>query len=1486
MRLLLSTVFIYLTTFSYGQLYINEFMASNASTIEDPDFSDDADWIEIYNAGGTVINLNGYYLTDDLSIPNRWKIGNLTIPAKGFLLFWADGKNSNTHTNFKLDALTESIGLFNTALQCVDSVSYSNQYPDVSQGRNITNPSTWGFFTDATPNTPNASLFYSGFALNVPHFSKRGGIYKSNTSIILTNQMGGEIRYTLDGSEPTASSMLYSNPIFINKTTVVRSRIFKTGLIPGPIITNTYFINENLESHGLPVVSIATNPDNLWNPQIGIYVQNFKPDWEIPVNIELFENNGSDRSAFNELAGIKINGLYSWQLPQKMLGVYFSKQYGSGSLDFPVFYDTPRASYKNFALRASGNDWSNTLMRDILGQHATQFNMDLDISAFRWCTVYFNGQYMGIHNFREKIETDYIEEHYGLAEGTFDMVENEDYPECGDLNAYNELKTLFSKDLSVQSDFDAVAEKMDIENFTDLVITEIATGNSSIDHNVMAWKPKDSGKWRWILMDLDRGFFSVNSRMIIFYLDQTSFPFQRLMQNTTYKKYFGQKLADHLYTSFHPAIMTQLIENHLKTIEPEIPNHVERWLGTTSTYGNAMPSVDYWYNEVAKIKSYVQQRPQALLNDLTNYGFSGSALLSVSAYPENAGILKLNGLKIPQTQWDGAYLKQVNATLTAEEKAGYVFKGWKSTIKKALVPKQSIWKFIDNGSNQETAWVAPSFNDDNWSAGQGELGYGDGDENTVVGFGPNSDNKFTTTYFRHLFTLTDADLTGTHYTIELMKDDGAIIYLNGTELVRDNMTYGPITNSTLASISLSGADESEYTSYLIDKNLLKTGINVLAVEVHQNSVSSSDISFDLALNCLMPANNGYLSTQKDFPFTLTGDLSVMAVFEASGECMVPAEITQNTTLYKSCSPYLVQDNVTIQNGVTLTIEPGVELWMSGNSNFYIHGNIEAIGTETDRIVFKINPKYEPRGWGALNFWNSSATSSLSYVTISDATRGPVPERVGAISTFYGNLNLDHLLIENTKLNPLSARYSDISLTNSIIHSSASSDLINIKYGKATIENCTLIGNGEFDSDGIDYDGIENGIIRNTSIYNILGYNADAIDIGEEASLVKIDCVLICNVFDKGISVGQQSSVILINSLVANCNVGIGVKDSSRIDVNRSTFYGNGTSVSCYEKNPGLAGGNAAIKNSILSNTHLATFQSDSKSSTKITYSLSDNEPLPANSNNIWGNPEFTDPTHFDFTLLTSSPALGTGFDNGFPATMGAKIPYLELEPHLLICQLYLNPLNNSNLEYLALYNPAANDIDASGFSIDKGVTCTFPSGTIVPAHDTLFVTDKKWLWDPARTVVQWTDGKLSNNGEAIQLKNQYGMVIDFINYHVEDGWPASAFESDDVMVLKSPTLDNHFPENWEAVPVATIVSAPEYKTEVPLIIYPNPATTQIHVQFIPGTHSIVEIYTPIGQLVLKSPLDAEGNAHIDLAHFSPGLYLVKVNNAYARFLKY
>ena len=157
-----------------------------------------------------------------------------------------------------------------------------------------------------------------------------------------------------------------------------------------------------------------------------------------------------------------------------------------------------------------------------------------------------------------------------------------------------------------------------------------------------------------------------------------------------------------------------------------------------------------------------------------------------------------------------------------------------------------MWKYLANGTDQGTAWRATSFNDTTWPSGPAQLGYGDGDEATVVPFGPDANNKFITTYFRRAFNVTNASLF-TGLTLRLMRDDGAVVYLNGVEVWRTNMPAGTVTHLTAASAAIGGADESTFVQTTISPSLLVNGTNVLAVELHQSGGTSTDISFDLLL---------------------------------------------------------------------------------------------------------------------------------------------------------------------------------------------------------------------------------------------------------------------------------------------------------------------------------------------------------------------------------------------------------------------------------------------------------------------------------------------------------------------------------------------------------------------------------------------------------------------------------------------------------------
>lgn len=163
-----------------------------------------------------------------------------------------------------------------------------------------------------------------------------------------------------------------------------------------------------------------------------------------------------------------------------------------------------------------------------------------------------------------------------------------------------------------------------------------------------------------------------------------------------------------------------------------------------------------------------------------------------------------------------------------------------------IVNSGSSWKYKDDGVYPGIAWNLSTYSDATWSNGNAELGYGDGDENTTVSYGPSSSSKYITTWFRKTFFVADPTLFSS-LNLELLKDDGAIVYINGVEVVRSNMPSGAVNDLTLASGTVAWPFEDDWDNYTLSALHLTAGNNILAVEIHQDDASSSDISFDLKL---------------------------------------------------------------------------------------------------------------------------------------------------------------------------------------------------------------------------------------------------------------------------------------------------------------------------------------------------------------------------------------------------------------------------------------------------------------------------------------------------------------------------------------------------------------------------------------------------------------------------------------------------------------
>jgi hypothetical protein len=166
-----------------------------------------------------------------------------------------------------------------------------------------------------------------------------------------------------------------------------------------------------------------------------------------------------------------------------------------------------------------------------------------------------------------------------------------------------------------------------------------------------------------------------------------------------------------------------------------------------------------------------------------------------------------------------------------------------------LVGAGSTWRYNDTNPALPSTWTSQTFDDAAWPSGPARLGYGNDGEVTTLGYGPDANNKYIAYYFRHSFTVADVSAFS-GLTLHLLRDDGAAVYLNGTEVFRSNLpgTLGDatLTPSTRASATVSGAGETTFYSTAIPPALLHKGANVLAVEVHQD-LPTSDVGFDLKL---------------------------------------------------------------------------------------------------------------------------------------------------------------------------------------------------------------------------------------------------------------------------------------------------------------------------------------------------------------------------------------------------------------------------------------------------------------------------------------------------------------------------------------------------------------------------------------------------------------------------------------------------------------
>ncbi len=532
--------------------------------------------------------------------------------------------------------------------------------------------------------------------------------------------------------------------------------------------------------------------------------------------------------------------------------------------------------------------------------------------------------------------------------------------------------------------------------------------------------------------------------------------------------------------------------------------------------------------------------------------------------------------------------------------------------------------------------------------------------------------------------------------------------------------------------------------------------------------------------------------------TQDDSLTITAVFEPVSVNLLPAVIGSDTTLSQSHSPYYATETVTVDSNITLTIGEGVQLLMPENASLLIHGRLLVQGSAENPV--RIDPNDLSADWGALCLVSPTDSSVINYLTINGATKGVDFSRdKAAVSGYQARFSVNHLTIANSQA-PVFVQYGKVSIRNSCLYSDIAGDLINIKRAaSAVVENCDLRGNNKFDSDAIDYDHLDNGIIRGNRIYNFYGFNSDAIDLGETAQDILVENNIIYNINDKGVSIGGGSTAMLKRNLISNCGQGVGIKDEGSYGyLEHNTFYGNTYAIVCFEKNIGVGGGSADAVSCILSNSKNEAIFVDALSTLNISYSLSDTEELPGLYNTL-ANPQFVNDLH----LAAGSPAINTG-NPSLPLDPDGSLPDIGAYPfdpqhqNLLINEIHYNPVEGNNYEFIEIVNAGDASVNLNGFQMTGNIHFSFPDVTLFMDEYCVVAKNMDVYQGQGFLVFSWDEGNLPDGPGSIYLKNFQGDTIDFVNYDTQYWWPEEADGQGPSLELHHTALENMVTSNWRS----------------------------------------------------------------------------------------
>lgn len=597
-----------------SDLIINEVMNSNYSYLAQ-NGGNYYDWIELYNNSEKSISLKNYCLTTTTNNMCMYNLPDVTLEKGKYYVIMASGNENLSndkykHANFKISD-TESIYLTKSN-EVIDAMLITNVPKGYSYGKG----SKYGnyYFSKPTPNAKNSSGVEAVSYL--PSASIKSGIYEDSISVTLNGY--GNIYYTLDGSTPKESSKVYSSPLTIKKTTVLRIMSKESGKIKSETITYSYIMNEN---HNVAVMSIAINPSDLNNVNSHTSLNSTVIE---PCDVELIEKDGS---GFKIGAGLKLFGGSTRSYKKKSYEIKFKKEFGDSELNYKVFKNVDSSVFNSLVLRTGSQDEfqyndQRTVIKDVVATSIMGENTNVDVQDYKSIILYINGNYNGIYFIREKIDENFIANHYNVSATKYntDILRIDGEVKIGSSNKYNSMMNFINNNsLSNSSNYNRIKEQVDIENLCDFWIAEMWTANYDILNVRYFSNPNiDNGKWKFIFYDLDSGFFRTTNNSYIEYTNVggvgawnfSTALLRNLMKNSEFKKTFLERLSYNLENTWTYENVNKKIDEIISEFgKDEFKRNAERW-------GN---SYSKWSTSIERMKTFAKNRNSYMIKQAKSY---------------------------------------------------------------------------------------------------------------------------------------------------------------------------------------------------------------------------------------------------------------------------------------------------------------------------------------------------------------------------------------------------------------------------------------------------------------------------------------------------------------------------------------------------------------------------------------------------------------------------------------------------------------------------------------------------------------------------------------------------------------------------------------------------------------------------------------------------------------------------------------------------